>query len=388
MRYLLKSHDNNSDLVLKNRKMKHFIGFVKKEFLHIIRDFRTLMLLFLLPVAMILIFGYVIRNEILDVKIAVLDNSKDEVTREITGKILSSDFFLLYENIYKTDDIHNTFKKGRIKEIIIFEPDFGMKLEKSGYAQMQLLADASDPNSASLSINYTQGIIINYLKGINKNIEQPLRIIPRVRMMYNPELKSSFMFVPGTMAMILMLVSALLTSISIVREKESGTMETLLVSPLKPIQIVLGKVTPYVILSVVNAITIILLGYYVFGLPVRGSFVLLLAESILFITLALSLGIFISTFSNSQQVAMFISVIGLMLPTILLSGFIFPIENMPVILQWLSCVVPPTYFISIIRNIMLKGTDFSYIWFETLVIAGITLLFITLSIIKFKTRLE
>jgi ABC-2 type transport system permease protein len=307
MRYLLKSHDNNSDLVLKNRKMKHFIGFVKKEFLHIIRDFRTLMLLFLLPVAMILIFGYVIRNEILDVKIAVLDNSKDEVTREITGKILSSDFFLLYENIYKTDDIHNTFKKGRIKEIIIFEPDFGMKLEKSGYAQMQLLADASDPNSASLSINYTQGIIINYLKGINKNIEQPLRIIPRVRMMYNPELKSSFMFVPGTMAMILMLVSALLTSISIVREKESGTMETLLVSPLKPIQIVLGKVTPYVILSVVNAITIILLGYYVFGLPVRGSFVLLLAESILFITLALSLGIFISTFSNSQQVAMFIS---------------------------------------------------------------------------------
>lgn len=368
--------------------MKHFIGFVKKEFFHIIRDFRTLMLLFLLPAVMILIFGYVIRNEILDVKIAVLDSSKDEVTREITGKILSSDFFLLDENIYKSDDIDNTFKKGRIKEIVIFEPGFGRKLENRGSAEIQLLADASDPNSASLTINYTQGIIINYLKGINKNIEQPLRIVPRVRMMYNPELKSAFMFVPGTMAMILMLVSALMTSISIVREKESGTMETLLVSPLKPFQIVLGKVTPYVILSFVNAITIILLGYYVFGLPVKGSVVLLLAESILFITLALSLGIFISTFSNNQQVAMFISVIGLMLPTILLSGFIFPVENMPVLLQWLSCIVPPRYFISIIRNIMLKGTDFSYIWLETLIIAGMTLLFISLSVMKFKTRLE
>ncbi len=368
--------------------MKHFLGFVKKEFFHIIRDFRTLMLLFLLPVVQILIFGYVIRNEILDVKIAVLDNSKDEVTREITNKIISSGFFILEENIDKTTDIDKTFKRGSIKEIIIFEHDFAKKLEKYGTADIQLLTDASDPNSASLIINYTRGIIINYLKEINKMAGHPLKIIPKARMMYNPELKSAFMFVPGTMAMILMLVSALMTSISIVREKESGTMETLLVSPLKPFQIVLGKVTPYVLLSFINAVTIILLGYYVFGLPVQGSVALLLAESILFISLALSLGIFISTFSKNQQVAMFISVIALMLPTILLSGFIFPIENMPGILQVLSCIVPPRYFITIVRNIMLKGTDFSYIWQETTIIAGMTLLFITLSVLKFKTRLE
>lgn len=368
--------------------MKNYLGFLKKEFYHIIRDFRTLLLLFGLPVIQILIFGYVIRNEILDVKIAVLDKSKDEVTRDITGKILSSDFFILKEYISNTEDIVEIFKDGKVKEVIIFEPGFAEKLEKSGSADVQLLADASDPNSASLVINYTQGIIANYVEGINQLVKQPLKIVPRVRMMYNPELKSVFMFVPGTMAMILMLVSAMLTSISIVREKEFGTMEALLVSPLKPLQIILGKVTPYVLLSFVNAVTIIFLGYLVFGLPIRGSIVLLLAVSILFITLALSLGILISTFSRSMQVAMFISVFTLMLPTILLSGFIFPIENMPEILQWLSYIVPPRYFVSIIRNIMLKGTDFIHIWAEVSVILGMTLLFITLSVIKFKTRLE
>jgi ABC-2 type transport system permease protein len=368
--------------------MKNYLGFLKKEFYHIIRDFRTLLLLFGLPVVQILVFGYVIRNEILDVKLAILDNSKDEVTREITSKILSSDFFILEENISKTEDVDEIFKEGKVKEVIIFEPDFAEKLEKYGSADIQLLADASDPNSASLVVNYTQGIIANYLKGINQQTKQPMQIVPKVRMMYNPELKSTFMFVPGTMAMILMLVSAMMTSISIVREKEFGTMEALLVSPLKPLQIILGKVTPYVLLSFVNAVTIIFLGYLVFGLPVRGSIILLLAVSTLFITLALSLGILISTFSRSQQVAMVISVTTLMLPTILLSGFIFPIENMPKILQWLSYIVPPRYFITIIRNIMLKGTDLAYIWPETSVIIGMTLVFIALSALKFKTRLE
>ncbi len=368
--------------------MNNYLGFLKKEFYHIIRDFRTLLLLFGLPVIQILIFGYVIRNEILDVKIAILDKSKDAVTREITHKILSSDFFILKEYISNTEDIDEIFEKGKVKEVIIFEPGFAEKLEKYGSADIQLLADASDPNSASLVINYTQGIIANYMEGINQLVMKPLQIIPRVRMMYNPELKSSFMFVPGTMAMILMLVSAMMTSISIVREKEFGTMEALLVSPLKPLQIILGKVTPYVLLSFVNAVTIIFLGYLVFGLPVRGSLILLLAATILFITLSLSLGILISTFSRSMQVAMFISVFALMLPTILLSGFIFPIENMPEILQWLSYIVPPRYFVTIIRNIMLKGTDLIHIWKEITVILGMILLFITLSVMKFKTRLE
>lgn len=215
-----------------------------------------------------------------------------------------------------------------------------------------------------------------------------MQIVPEVRMMFNEQMKGVYMFVPGIMAMILMLISALLTSISIVREKELGTMEVLLVSPLRPIQIIIGKVTPYILLSLVNAVTIIVLGNLVFGMPVQGSTLLLLAETILFIIMALSLGILISTATNSQQTAMFISMLALMLPTILLSGFIFPISNMPGILQVLCQLIPPRWFIVIIKNIMLKGTGFYYVWFETLVLAIMTVFFIFVSYKKFKIRLE
>ena len=215
-----------------------------------------------------------------------------------------------------------------------------------------------------------------------------MQIEPEVRMIYNEGMKGVYMFVPGTMALILMLVSAMMTSISIAREKELGTMEVLLVSPLNPAQIIVGKVIPYVLFAFINAITIILLGYFVFGMPLKGSIVLLLAESFLFISMALSLGILISTVSDNQQVAMFISVFALMLPTLLLSGFIFPIENMPVILQWISYAMPPKYFIIIIKNIMLKGTGFMYVWKETLILVGMMLFFIALSVKKFKIRLE
>jgi ABC-2 type transport system permease protein len=215
-----------------------------------------------------------------------------------------------------------------------------------------------------------------------------MQINTEARMVFNEGLKSVYMFVPGTMALILMLVSAMMTSISIAREKEMGTMEVLLVSPLRPAQIVIGKVLPYVVLAFINAITIILIGYFIFEMPVKGSLWLLLAENLLFISLALSLGILISTLAKSQQVAMFISLFALMLPTILLSGFIFPIENMPVILQWLTYIIPPKYFIIIIKNIMIKGTGFEFVWKETLVLIGMMILFIIISVKKFKVRLE
>ena len=368
--------------------MKNFLGFIKKEFLHILRDFRTLIILFGLPVVQILIFGFVIRNEIQDVKIAILDHSKDEVTLELTNKILSSGFFLLNKNLSDNDEIEDIFRKGKVREIIIFESNFAGRLEREGLAAVQVIADASDPNSASLVVNYTIGILSDYTKKMNKTISKPLQITPQVRMMYNPDLKSSFMFVPGTMALILMLVSAMMTSISIAREKEQGTMEVLLTSPLRPVQIVIGKVMPYVLLSCINAIVIISLGYFVFGLPIKGNLSLLFGETVLFISLALSLGILISTMAKSQQVAMFMSVFALMLPTILLSGFIFPVENMPGILQWLTYIVPPKYFIEILRSIMLKGTSFINVWKQTVVLAGMTSVFILISVLKFKIRLE
>jgi ABC-2 type transport system permease protein len=220
-----------------------------------------------------------------------------------------------------------------------------------------------------------------------KGTSPPPIIEVEYRMLYNEELRGVFMFVPGIITVLLMLICAMMTSISIAREKELGTMEILLVSPLKPFQIIAGKVTPYVLLSFINAVTILLLGYFVFGVPVRGSIILLLLMSILFILMALSMGILISTIAKTQQVALLVSLAGLMLPTILLSGFIFPIENMPVLLQWLSHLIPAKWFIMIIKDIMLKGLGIAWVWKEALLLAGFMLLFILLSIRNFKIRL-
>jgi ABC-2 type transport system permease protein len=368
--------------------MKQFLGFVKKEFYHIFRDVQTMLVLFGIPIAQLLIFGFVVTNEIKDIKIAIYDQSKDDVTLQISNKIISSGYFILEKNLDHISNIEDIFKEGNVKEVIVFEPDFAKKLQREGIANVQLIADASDANTANLIVNYTNAILMDYIQKENQLVGQPLQIDTEVRMVFNEGLKSVYMFVPGTMALILMLVSAMMTSISIAREKELGTMEVLLVSPLKPAQIIVGKVIPYVTLAFINAITIILIGYFVFGMPLKGSILLLLLESFLFISMALSLGIFISTMAKSQQVAMFISIFALMLPTLLLSGFIFPIENMPILLQWLSHLMPPKYFIIIIKNIMLKGTGFMYIWKETLILTGMMLFFIALSVKKFKIRLE
>jgi ABC-2 type transport system permease protein len=368
--------------------MKEFLGFVKKEFLHIFRDFRTLIILFGIPLAQILIFGYVIRNEIQDVKIVILDESKDRVTREISERMLASGFFRIDQYISSPRELEGIFKKGKVREAVVFEDRFAERLEREGTAHMQIIADASDPNSAKMIVTYTQGIVSAYLSERNRQSKSLLIIEPRIRMMYNADLKSAFMFVPGTMAMILMLVSAMMTSISIAREKEIGTMEAILVSPLKPLQIIAGKVTPYILLSCINALVILLLGHFVFHLPIRGNIILLFAETILFISLALSLGIMISTISKSQEQAMFISGLGLLLPTLLLSGFIFPIENMPRILQWFCYIIPPKYFIITIRSIMLKGTGLMEVWRETGVMISMLIFFIAISAARFKERLQ
>ena len=368
--------------------MKKFRGFFIKELNHIIRDTRTLMILFVLPVVLLLIFGYVVTNELKDIRIAVFDQSNDRYTRELTGHILSSGYFILDETIGSEEEIGKTFRKGRVKLVVVYEKDFGEKLNRDHHAGVQLIADASDANTANLVVNYTSAIIMDYNRQLNAGTDIPVRAEPRVRMVYNENMDGAFMFVPGTMAMILMIVSALMTSISIAREKELGTMETLLVSPLRPSHIILGKVAPYIGLSFINASAIILIGYFVFGLPVRGNVPFLLAECLLFISVALSLGILISTAADSQQTAMFMSLLALLLPTILLSGFIFPVENMPAILQWLSYIVPAKYFIIIIKDIMIKGVGLSFVWKETLVLLGMMALFLFVSSRRFKIRLE
>ena len=369
--------------------MKQFAGFLRKEFLHIFRDPRTMIIIFGLPVIQLLLFGKVINTDIQNSKIAILDQSHDNTTREITSKLLSSGYFVRGDELQPGDDVEDLFRKGKVKMAVTFEPEFEQNLERDGKANVQLLADASDPNTARILTNYASGIINDYIKKEKlQNLQLPNQIHTEVRMLYNEGLKSVYMFVPGIMAMILMLISAMMTSISISKEKELGTMEVLLASPLKPIQIVLGKVTPYLLLSFINALTIIIIGVFIFGVPIKGSFIFLMAESFLFILMALSLGILISTIAPNQMVAMFISLLALMLPTILLSGFMFPIENMPLPLRIISHAMPPRWFIVIIKNIMLKGTGIMYVWKETVILMFMSVVFIGLSIKNFKIRLE
>jgi ABC-2 type transport system permease protein len=369
--------------------MKRFLGFVKKEFLHIFRDYRTLFILFGIPAAQILIFGYAVSTDIKNAGVAVLDLSHDEITRKLTDKIISSGFFRRTENLLRYDDIDRVFKKGKTKAVIVFGEDFGKKLVSEGKASLSIIADGSEPNTATLVTNYTTAIVNDFtMESAGPALVNSIRIMPEVKMFYNPNLKSHFMFVPGVITLILILICALMTSVTITREKEFGTMEVLLVSPLRPIQIILGKVMPYFFLSFINVLLILALSWFVFGLPVKGSILLLLAECMLYILMSLTLGILISTVSEKMQQAIFISLIGLMLPTILLSGFIFPIENMPKVYDYVSMILPPRYFIVIIKNIMIKGTGLIYIWKETLILIVMTLIFIGLSVKKFKIRLE
>ena len=372
----------------KKKIMKRFIGFIRKEFYHIFRDRRSLFILFGMPIAQILLFGFAITNEINNVDIAILDHSKDAETQKIIDKIKSSPYFKIENQIDNEKDIASEFKKGKVKAVLIFEPNFSKNLGTKKVAIIQAVTDATEPNVANTIANYTAAVIQNYQSQKNKSNNSPAKVEVQSRMFYNPELKSVFNFVPGVMTVILMLVSAMMTSISITREKELGTMEILLVSPLKPFQVIIGKVFPYIFLSIINAVVILLLGFFVFKMPINGSLFLLMFESIIFIISALSLGILISTISDSQQTAMMLSLMGLMLPVIILSGFIFPISSMPMPMQVISNIIPAKWFIIIVKAIMLKGVGIQYIWKETLVLIGMTVFFIALSIKKYKIRLE
>ena len=367
--------------------MKTFFAFVRKETFHILRDVRTLVIILGLPLVQVILFGYAITNEINDARIAIVDPSRDAATRDLTQRMLSSGFFLLESTPENIDQVNDIFQQGRIKMAVVFPPEFESSYARPGGAQIQLLADASDPNTATALINYASAIIRDFQRDEAGPGQVPMQIQTEVKMLFNEELESVFMFVPGVMTVILMLISAMMTSIAITREKELGTMEVLLVSPLRPFLIVVGKVAPYVVLAFLDTVLILLLATFVFDMPIRGSLGLLLAECLLFVFTSLALGILISTRTSSQQVALLISLMGLMLPTILLSGFIFPVENMPRVLQVISNLIPARWFIIIAKDIMLKGLGFAYIWKETAILGVMTVVLTGLSIRNFKIRL-
>ncbi|MBL7865344.1 MAG: ABC transporter permease [Cyclobacteriaceae bacterium] len=368
--------------------MKQFTYFIKKEFFHVWRDKRTLLILFGMPLMQILVFGFALTNEVKNTKIGVLDNSKDETTRAIIEELESSRYFDIYRSLGSNADLEPAFRSGKIKLAVIFPENFQDQLHHGNKASIQLIGDATDPNIATTLINYATAVIMDYQRNMRGQPVYPYTINTEMRMLYNPQLKGSYNFVPGVMAMVLMLVCAMMTSISIVREKEMGTMEVILVSPIVPIRVVIAKMIPYFILSTVNIASILLLSVYVLDVPIQGNLALLVGLCLLFTVTVLALGLLISSVAGSQQVAMLISLMGLFLPTVMLSGFMFPVENMPIPLQVVSNLVPAKWFYYIVKNVMIKGLGFEHIWKETLILAGMTCFFMAVSLRKFKTRLE
>ena len=367
--------------------MKQLITFIQKEFHHILRDTRSMLVLIGLPIVQLLIFGFAITTEVRNANIAILDNSKDEVTQNIITKIESSQYFDIDRTISTNEQIEKSFKSGRIKLAIVFQPNFQNDLSHSNKAQLQIIADATDPNQATTLTNYISSIVMDYQNELNKQNKLPYTIKTEMRMLYNPQLKGAYTSVPGVMGMILLLISAMMTSIAIVREKELGTMEILLVSPMKPWLVVISKVIPYFIISLINVATILILSVFVLGLPIEGSLFLLIGSTIIYIFCALSLGILISTITETQQAAMLISLLGLMLPVVMLSGYAFPIANMPAILQVLSNLVPAKWYIIIVKSVMIKGIGIEQIWKELLILLAMTGTFLLISIKRFKIRL-
>lgn len=368
--------------------MKQLLVFIRKEFYHVFRDRRTLLILFGLPLVQIILFGYALSSEVKNIGISIMDNAHDIHTEQIIAKIHASSYFKIKEPSRSYPAIENHFKDGSIKCALLFPANFGADLYRSGGATIQIIADASDPNTATILTNYLTTIINNYQQQLNPGAQIGYRIIPEIRQLYNEEQNGSLNFIPGVIALIFMIVSTALTSVAVVREKELGTMEILLVSPFKPIMVLIAKAIPYLVLSLVNFIFILVLSVFLLHIEIKGSLPLLFFESILFIITCLSLGLLISNVTNSQQTAMLISMMGLMLPTLLLTGSMFPLENMPVIFQVIAHALPSRYYFIIVKSVMLKGLGFGYIWKETLILMGMSAVLLTLALKNFKTRLS
>ncbi len=368
--------------------MKQFRIFIKKEFLHIFRDPKSLLIIFALPIAQILIFGFALTNELKNSDIAVYDQAQDAASQQLIERLAASRYFEIKVNAHAPEEIEAAFAADKAKLAVIIPARFREDLLHTNSAQIQLLADATDPNTATTMVFYANAIIHDYQNELNAEFELPYTITPQLRMLYNPKLKGAYIFVPGVMGMILLLISAMMTSIAIVREKELNTMEVILASPLRPFLLIISKAIPYIFISLINVSTILIISVTILGLPINGSLLLVLAVCFLFITAAISLGLMISNITNSMQTAMFISMVGLMLPTLILSGFMFPIENMPKAMQWLSNIVPTKWFFIIIKDVMIKGLGVTSIWKEICILAGMTTFFLFISWKNFKSRLE
>ena len=363
-----------------------FIAFVKKEFYHILRDKRTILILLVMPIVQIILFGFAISTEVKNTPMAILDSSKDDATRQITERLAASEFFTLVHQLNNPEEVEKAFQTGMIKLVVVFSENFQNNLMHAGEATVQLIADATDPNQANTFTNYASTIINQAAQSVA--FIPSLRIVPEIKMLYNPQMKGAYNFVPGVMGLVLLLICAMMTSISIVREKETGTMEVLLVSPVKPVYLILAKITPYFSLSIINLTTILLLSIFVLGVPIAGNLFLLILFSLLFILVGLSLGLFISNIVETQVAAMLISAVVMMMPTMLLSGMIFPIESMPKILQWISVIPPNRWYVEGVIKLMIMGVEPKYVIKEFAILSVMAFILLTVSLKKFSIRIK
>lgn len=370
--------------------MKQFLAFVKKEFYHIMRDPRTVMLLLILPVIQIILFGFALTNEVKNVNIGVYNPGNDVESRAIVSKIASNESFNVTHYITDPNQVSALIDKGDVKMVVMFSENFGQELLHTGDAKIGLIVDASEPNLSQSVINYTLNIISSYQQEVlSKNPAfKQAAITSQIKLLYNPQMKSAYNFVPGVMGMILMLICSMMTSISIVREKELGTMEVLLVSPVKPFSVIIAKTIPYFVLSAINIITVLLLSIFLLHVPVSGSLFWLIVLCALFVLVSLSLGMMVSTLVNTQVAAMLISGMVFMMPVMIFSGMIFPVENMPKILQAFAQIIPAKWFIAGVRKLMIQGLEVQYVLREFAVLSGMLFLFFGITIKKFKYRLE
>ena len=368
--------------------MKRFFSFVRKEFYHIFRDKRTMLILLVMPIVMIVLFGFAITTEVKNARLAILDYSQDAVTTRIREHFAQNRYFTLEAELFDDAAIDRLFRENKIDVVLVFNDHFAGELRHSGQASVQLLTDGSEPNQAAMRTGYASQILATFAQRYAEEMgmEPTFQIVPITRMLYNPQSKSEYNFVPGVIGLILMLICAMMTSISIVREKEMGTMEVLLASPLPPIVIVLAKLVPYFVISCLNLTTILLLSTFLLHIPIAGSLIGLVAITLLYILVALLLGLFISTLANSQLAAMLLSLL-LIVPTVYLSGLAFPIESMPEVLQRISNIVPARWYIAVVRKLMIQGVEMRYVLHETAVLALTAVVLLLVSWKLFKTRL-
>lgn len=352
--------------------MKQFFSFVLKETKHITRDKRTMLMLFGMPIVMMLLFGFAVTNDVRNVRIIIVMSNANNATQQVADRLAASEYFTLTKVVATPTEAEKAIRDQKADMAIVFSQDFASR--KSGY---QLIVDGADPNMAQQWTTYANAVINNTkAKAVN------------TKLLYNPQMRSTYNFVPAIMGTLLMLVCAMMTSISIVREKEKGTMEVLLVSPTKPLMIIVAKLVPYLVLAFTILSIILLMSSFVLGVPIKGSLFWIYVVSTIYILLALSLGILVSTIAETQLVALLISAMLLMMPVIMLSGMMFPIESMPKILQYISAIIPTRYYISAMRKLMIMGTGIEEIYFEVSILISMLIALMSLALAKFNKRLE